>query len=245
VNQCAVSHQPKRVVTTAAQRMMPSAASEIAASRHPCELGIERHGSNNGSRNHCDPRVRGACGRCRQLGSHSTQCAGRGGIRPPIRPPPGGGRRGARQSTPRALPRVSGLSTAPTTRPSTICPAPPPAPTTAAQLAKLAPGGAVLQFMVTARGRTFPSTPRPRMRPSSLSLPLGRTGRPGARRRAPRLPNMAGGDGKADEDFGLPGSVERRIYRSTPPTSMASHLPSRSMVIVSGAVVAILSRKLE
>jgi len=85
----------------------------------------------------------------------------------------------------------------------------------AAQLAKLAPGGAVLQFMVTARGRTFPSTPRPRMRPSSLSLPLGRTGRPGARRRAPRLPNMAGGDGKADEDFGLPGSVERRIYRST------------------------------
>jgi hypothetical protein len=30
----------------------------------------------------------------------------------------------------------------------------------------------------------------------------------------PRPPNMAGGNGEADEHFEFPGGVERRIYRS-------------------------------
>jgi hypothetical protein len=132
-NQCAVSHQPKRVVTRPAQKMMPSAASEVAASRDPCELGMQRHGSDNGSRNHCDLGFAGLAVDVAnwEVTQRSVQGAAESGrLFGRRRHEAGDG--GARQRTPRALPRVSGLSTAPTTRPSTICPAPQPAPTTQA-----------------------------------------------------------------------------------------------------------------
>jgi hypothetical protein len=93
----------------------------------------------------------------------------------------------------------------------------------AAQLANLAPGGAVLQFRVTARGRTFPSTLTSYATICSypgiswLNVTPACTTQSGA-------PAQHWGEGeRADEHVGFPGGVERRIYRS-------AHLRRRLLV---------------